>query len=648
MLLSTLNLSKVGRSVPVLLAALIFAGCSSQRSDAPQPVPSANGNASSAWYLQQMQQSSDDSKTQWQLLAIRALLKEGQTQQAAALYSTLPDINNQSQKFEQSLLMVQIKAAQQDYAAATAALATIDSSKLDASQLPLYYSAVIAANQSKPSLTLLRAYIAQEPFLKQEDKQKNIDDTWQAVSAMTPEQMQSLVINADENTLQGWLDLQQIWANSKSTPDKLKAGIKEWQVRYPNNPAAKSLPTQLTQLQQVDVGAASVSKIALLLPLKGQPALFANAIKQGFEAAKSQGSGSVNSAAPPGDNAAQPDSSAQPEPSALSAAPANPNAEIKVYDTSSQPVDQILAQAQQDGATLVVGPLLKNDVDALASSSSSLNILALNQPEKVQSRPNICYFALSPEDEARDAAQHIWQQNQRSPLLMVPANALGDRVAQAFASEWQHLGGGTVLQQRLGSISDLKQGINSNSGLALTGTPVVTAPQQPESVTIGDLTIPVAPVEPQVVSSNGHVDAVYIVATSDELALIKPMIVMRAGSRIGAQLYASSRSAQGVSGPDFRFEMEGLQYSDIPLLSGENPALMQRALASVNSDYSLARLYAMGIDAWSLANHFADLRQHPDFALSGNTGKITANSDCVVHRKLDWLQFKQGQVVPVS
>ncbi|MDN8986015.1 penicillin-binding protein activator, partial [Staphylococcus aureus] len=86
------------------------------------------------------------------------------------------------------------------------------------------------------------------------------------------------------------------------------------------------------------------------------------------------------------------------------------SAEIKIYDTSSQPLSQVLAQAQQDGATLVVGPLLKNNVDQLASTNSPLNILALNQPENVQNRPNICYFALSPEDEARDAADHIWQQ----------------------------------------------------------------------------------------------------------------------------------------------------------------------------------------------------------------------------------------------
>ncbi|WP_411546141.1 penicillin-binding protein activator [Klebsiella pneumoniae] len=56
-------------------------------------------------------------------------------------------------------------------------------------------------------------------------------------------------------------------------------------------------------------------------------------------------------------------------------------------------------------------------------------MLALNQPEKVESRANLCYFALSPEDEARDAARHIHQQGKHpahmTPLLLVPRGALG-------------------------------------------------------------------------------------------------------------------------------------------------------------------------------------------------------------------------------
>ncbi|MCL7680206.1 penicillin-binding protein activator, partial [Klebsiella pneumoniae] len=74
---------------------------------------------------------------------------------------------------------------------------------------------------------------------------------------------------------------------------------------------------------------------------------------------------------------AQQPADAQP----VAAAPANPAAEIKIYDTSSQSITQILAQAQQDGASLVVGPLLKESVDGVLKSGTPLNVLALNQPE---------------------------------------------------------------------------------------------------------------------------------------------------------------------------------------------------------------------------------------------------------------------------
>lgn len=56
---------------------------------------------------------------------------------------------------------------------------------------------------------------------------------------------------------------------------------------------------------------------------------------------------------------------------------------VKVYDTTSQPVANLVAQAQRDGASIIVGPLLKNDVEQLASQQTTVNILALNQPEHV-------------------------------------------------------------------------------------------------------------------------------------------------------------------------------------------------------------------------------------------------------------------------
>ncbi|EIV2083454.1 penicillin-binding protein activator [Klebsiella aerogenes] len=698
---STFLRSKPARCLPVLLATLLFAGCGTHTQDQSTAFMQGTSQANSSFYLQQMQQSTNDSKTNWQLLAIRALLQEGKKQQAIDLYNQLPSNLNSTQTREQSLLAVEVKLAQGDYQGAKALLSKLDPLSFEKNQQPRYWQAQIDASQGQPSLSLLRALIAQQPLLSQaKQKQQNIDATWKALTAMTPQQANALVINADENVLQGWLDLQRMWFDNRNDPAMLKAGVKDWQIRYPQNPGAQMLPTALVNMQNYKP--ASTNKIALLLPLNGQAAIFGRTIQQGFEAAKNGAPAVQGSAVPAqvaqaanvaGNNdvvspsqaevgdltatgsqtapvqapaetqaapaakpaaaplpapvaatpAAQPEAqpvnapAAQPQPAV--ATTTNPAAELKIYDTTSQPMSQLLAQVQQDGATIVVGPLLKENVEEVMKSNTSLNVLALNQPGKVENRPNLCYFALSPEDEARDAARHIHDQGKQTPLLLVPRGALGDRVVSAFADEWLKLGGGTVLQQRLGSTAELKSGVNGG-GISLTGSPVSTLPSSVDSSLGSPGDVPV--------SSGGSIDAAYIVATPEQIGYIKPLIAMRNGSQSNVTLYASSRSAQGTSGPDFRLEMEGLQYSEIPMLAGSNPALMQQALSAVRNDYSLARLYAMGADAWSLANHFAQMRQSPGYELNGNTGDLTATPDCVINRKLSWLKYQQGQIVAAN
>ncbi|HBV9942774.1 TPA: penicillin-binding protein activator [Klebsiella aerogenes] len=698
---STFLRSKPARCLPVLLATLLFAGCGTHTQDQSTAFMQGTSQANSSFYLQQMQQSTNDSKTNWQLLAIRALLQEGKKQQAIDLYNQLPSNLNSTQAREQSLLAVEVKLAQGDYQGAKALLSKLDPLSFEKNQQPRYWQAQIDASQGQPSLSLLRALIAQQPLLSQaKQKQQNIDATWKALTAMTPQQANALVINADENVLQGWLDLQRMWFDNRNDPAMLKAGVKDWQIRYPQNPGAQMLPTALVNMQNYKP--ASTNKIALLLPLNGQAAIFGRTIQQGFEAAKNGAPAVQGSAVPaqvaqaanvagnndvvspsqaevgdltatgsqadpvqaPAETQAAPAAkpAASPLPAPVAATPAaqpaaqpvkapaaqpqpavatttNPAAELKIYDTTSQPMSQLLAQVQQDGATIVVGPLLKENVEEVMKSNTSLNVLALNQPGKVENRPNLCYFALSPEDEARDAARHIHDQGKQTPLLLVPRGTLGDRVVSAFADEWLKLGGGTVLQQRLGSTAELKSGVNGG-GISLTGSPVSTLPSSVDSSLGSPGDVPV--------SSGGSIDAAYIVATPEQIGYIKPLIAMRNGSQSNVTLYASSRSAQGTSGPDFRLEMEGLQYSEIPMLAGSNPALMQQALSAVRNDYSLARLYAMGADAWSLANHFAQMRQSPGYELNGNTGDLTATPDCVINRKLSWLKYQQGQIVAAN
>ncbi|PQQ25949.1 penicillin-binding protein activator LpoA [Photorhabdus luminescens] len=530
------------------------------------------------------------------------------------------------------------------------------------------YQSIIDAAHGEPSLDVIRAYIAQEPLLKESAAhQKNIDDTWQMLTRLSPQESRGLVINADENVLQGWLDLLSAYQDNKQDSDKLQAAIHDWKIRYPQNPAALSLPTQLQQaaIQQQDTNI----RIALFLPLSGQAKVFGEAIRQGFLDAQaglpspslpienpenlsiadsdSASDGAVSADISPGEVA--PVESATPTiqtTPVIANAPINTQ-QVKIYDTASQPLENLLIQAKQDGVNLVVGPLLKPDVVKLVQINTSLNMLVLNELDNAQPQPNICYFSLSPEDEAKNAAEHIWQQQKQNPLILVPRGTFGGRIANAFAQEWQKQGGHTVLQQTFGSSAELKQLINRGTGIRLTGTAVNVTSNQPTSIAIGDLEIPQINTDVVPASTGGSVDAVYIVSTLDELTLIKTMIDMAISSRDKPALYASSRSNQAGVGPDFRLEMEGMQFSDIPLIAGTNLPLMQQAASKFANDYSLMRLYAMGIDAWSLANQFSQVQLQSDFHLNGASGMLSVQENCTIFRQLSWMKYHQGQITAI-
>lgn len=241
---------------------------------------------------------------------------------------------------------------------------------------------------------------------------------------------------------------------------------------------------------------------------------------------------------------------------------------------------------------------------------------------------NVCYFSLSPEDEAVNAARHITKQGKQAPLIMIRASPFGERIANIFAQEWLKLKQTTSRKQSFSDINRLKARTAQSTEIRMIGTLIMLAEQQSSNTN----------------DTAEAIDAVYIVATSDELSLIKPMIDIAIDSRTRPTLYASSRSHQAGLSTDYYLEMKNLQFSEIPLLAGANSALLTQANQRLSGDYSLIRLYAMGIDACLLANHFNQLQQH-NIELNCATGKLSVNSNnCLIFRTLPWLKFQQGTV----
>ena len=540
------------------------------------------------------------------------------------------------------------------------------------------FQKVIDDANGQASLDVIRAYIGLEPLITDPVlHQQNIDDTWLTLTKLTPEQRRSVVIKADENTLQGWLDLLNTYEYNQDDAGKLSQAIREWQTRYPRNPGALTLPTLL--LRQSQSAVSNSGKIALLLPLTGQAKVFGNAIMQGFTDAKEGlpqpqanaapeapqqdslasilaelgiSSPNADTATTENDNSTDDNTAESSENSDATSAKETEafagnsrvqldpivqnNRQVIMYDTNSQPIDLLLKQVQQEGADLIVGPLLKPEVIKTIELKSGLPVLALNEVDNIPLATTVCFFSLSPEDETRNAAQHLRQQQKSNPLIIVPDNKFGQRMAQTFADEWQLSGGGTVLQQTFGSLDSLKSSINRGVGIRMTGTPVLPTDNAP--LPLDTASMP---------TTNGAIDSVYIIATSDELTLIKPMIDMAISTKKRPPIYVSSRSNQGGMGPDFRMEMDGIQFSDIPLMTGANLPLMQKASRKFANDYSLMRLYAMGIDAWSLANNYNELTKGT-LQFNGVSGSLRVEDNCTIYRQLPWMQFKQGKIEPVG
>ncbi|KFD24884.1 hypothetical protein GYRE_00742 [Yokenella regensburgei ATCC 49455] len=149
----------------LISAALFFTGCAVRPVDRGTDLLESPVQNDSAQALRRMQQSTGSSKTSRQLLAIRALLREGKNQQAADLFSQLLPKMDDAQKQEQSLLAVELKLAQGDFTGAQRLLTKISPDGLKGALLVRYRQSMVTALQGNPFQALLRALNAQAPLL---------------------------------------------------------------------------------------------------------------------------------------------------------------------------------------------------------------------------------------------------------------------------------------------------------------------------------------------------------------------------------------------------------------------------------------------------------------------------------------------------
>jgi outer membrane PBP1 activator LpoA protein len=140
---------------------------------------------------------------------------------------------------------------------------------------------------------------------------------------------------------------------------------------------------------------------------------------------------------------------------------------LQVARTDAQP-ESILAEyeaAVQRGAAVIVGPLTRSGVTALAQAGRvSVVTLALNVTDGDAPLPPRLYtFGLSAETEARAVARTAFARGLREGAVVQASNLLAKRLSRAFADEWFALGGRISDVREFGARADL---VDLRRGLA--------------------------------------------------------------------------------------------------------------------------------------------------------------------------------------
>ncbi len=281
-----------------------------------------------------------------------------------------------------------------------------------------------------------------------------------------------------------------------------------------------------------------------------------------------------------------------------------PALEVVRTDASSGRIMAGYEAATTRGADVIVGPMTRNGVTALAASGRVRSLtLALNAPEQPVAMPeNLYAFGLSIDAEARQVARSAYADHLRDAVVVQSVSALSMRASQAFAEEWFALGGRISDTAEFGPQADLRR---LHQKL-----------------------------------SKSDADLVFLAADPDQARAVRPYL----NNQI--PVFATSQINNGRVDPVANVDLNGIRFIEMPWLAQPDNLTAMIYPRPDSLAPELQRFYALGIDACRIANEFLNrrLRLH----LEGVTGTLTLKSTGYVEREGMQSVFRDGSAVAIE
>ncbi len=390
----------------------------------------------------------------------------------------------------------------------------------------------------------------------------------------------------DEPLIDGWLEA--AYLNFGSDGESTDLFLQDW----PNHPAARYFYGYQ--------GEQSLRKIAVLLPLSGRFSGAGLAVQKGM----------LTAAADDFDQGHQ----------------------LLFFDTGSggENIAGAWFSAQAADVDMVIGPLDKASIEQLSQfSPPTVPVMLLNQSEL-----DFYQFTLSPEDEASQVAERMWQDGLRRVLIFAPSGDWGQRMSQAFANAFVDLGGqilnnqyfnqaerdySSVLRQQLGLVESQLRAKNLQSYLKLN--------LQSEAVVSADI------------------DGIFMPSNPDFARLMVPQLLFNHAGHI--PVYATSHIYSGRENKALNKDLSGVVFAISPI---QLPS--QHLLETLNFDLQQVsdnrELFALGYDALLLIDRLQWMSRVTGGRLQGLSGLLSMGLDQTIHRGLQWAIFDNGGVVAIN
>ncbi|KAA3624519.1 MAG: penicillin-binding protein activator, partial [Proteobacteria bacterium] len=546
-------------------------------------------------------QASGTRRYAYMLDAIEGFLDLGQAATARTLLEQLDaEPLPQPMEIRRRILLARSHFEEQQYARVESILAPLGATPgIDADSasdiMMLRARSLAAVDNPKDALRLLTQ---REPLLTDPDEvAENQDTIWRVLAMLDVGELSALRDDGSRRILGQWADLALLSQQLGWNPHAFREQMQRWRQTNPSHPASRDLIPRT--LERLGDSLTQYRKVALLLPLSSGFGAAAQAVYDGF--------------------------------SLMYEADTNPRKPlVTLYDTgeNAELIGFYYQAAVRDGAELVLGPLGKVAVDALAAADTELTVPTLllgNTDASYAGRRNVFQFGLSPEDEARQVARKAFAEGHRVAAILYPETDWGLRQLDAFSSMWRSLGG-TVAETNVYQAEgqDHSQAIK----LMLNLDESETRHRRLEGVVGSDLHF--------VPKRREDLDFVFMIARSNQGRLLKPQINFHKGQGLAVYAISQVYSARNETVKDI--DLDGVVFGDMPWLlldGGINRAIRQDLPNGGKYLHDpLDRLFALGIDTYQLLFRLEAMKANPLLEFQGATGLLSLAPDGSIARQL--------------